>query len=124
MPDIVIDTSCLIIMDKIEALPVLQKVYDKVFTTPEIASEFGKPLPDWVKIEKVSDDKYQKLIETRLDAGESSAIALAAEKTDVTLVLDDLKARKIAKRMGFNVTGTLGVLNKAKEKGTIKKIKP
>jgi len=125
MPSIVIaDTSCLILLDKIDGFQILQEVYDEIITTPEIKKEFGKFLPEWIKIESVKDTKYQKFIETQLDKGESSAIALASEKVDVTLILDDLKARKIANRLGFKVTGTLGVINKAKEIGVIKKIRP
>jgi predicted nucleic acid-binding protein len=33
--------------------------------------------------------------------------------------LDDLKARKIAKNLGLNITGTLGILTKAKQLGLI-----
>ncbi|MBM4166255.1 MAG: DUF3368 domain-containing protein [Ignavibacteria bacterium] len=40
------------------------------------------------------------------------------------LILDDLRARKIAKSMNLKLTGTLRVLVKAKEKGFIKRIKP
>ena len=40
------------------------------------------------------------------------------------MILDDLKARKVAKRLGFKFTGTLGVINKAKENGIIERIGP
>jgi predicted nucleic acid-binding protein len=64
------------------------------------------------------------LLETYLDLGESSAIALAMEMKDSLLILDDLKARKFAKRLGMKFTGSLGVINKAKEIGVVKTIKP
>lgn len=49
MPKIVIsDTSTLILFHKIEELNLLQKVYGKLVTTPEIAMEFGEELPDWI----------------------------------------------------------------------------
>ncbi|KAA0247255.1 MAG: DUF3368 domain-containing protein [Ignavibacteriota bacterium] len=63
-------------------------------------------------------------MESLVDGGEASAIALASEKEDVLLLLDDLKARKLTKRLGVKFTGTLGILNKAKEQGIILKIKP
>ncbi len=126
MPKVLViaDTSCLVILDKIHELQILHKVYTHVITTPEVQLEFGKPLPDWIKIESVNDKKYQRFLETQLDLGESSAIALASEKTDCILILDDLKARKVARRLGFKYTGTLGVINKAKEEGIIKRIRP
>lgn len=125
MPNSVItDTSVLIIFDKIDRLDILEKVYQKIYTTPEIASEYGKPLPAWIRIETVKDKRYQKFIEAQLDRGESSVIALAIEKDDSLLIIDDLKARKFAQKLGLNITGALGVINKAKELGIIDKIKP
>ena len=60
----------------------------------------------------------------QLDKGESSAIALALEIPDCTVILDDYKARRIAKQLGINLTGTIGVIVKAKLKGIIPSIKP
>jgi len=96
MPKVIViaDTSCLVILDKIQELSMLQKVYSEVITTLEVKSEYEKSLPRWIMIESVSDIKYQRFIESQLDIGESSAIALAAEKEDSLLILDDLKARK------------------------------
>jgi predicted nucleic acid-binding protein len=58
-----------------------------------------------------------------LDKGESSAICLALEMTDVILILDDLRVRKEAKKLGLNYTGTLGVLFKTKQLGIITSLK-
>ena len=40
------------------------------------------------------------------------------------MILDDYKARKIAERLGVTLTGTIGVIIKAKLNGTISSIKP
>jgi predicted nucleic acid-binding protein len=125
MPKIVIsDTSTLILFHKIDEFILLNKVYGEIITTPEIAEEFGEELPDWIKIQSVSDKKYQNFLETQIDYGEASAIALATEFDDVLLLLDDLKARKLAARLKFKITGTLGVINKAKQMSIIDKVKP
>ncbi len=124
MPSIISDSSCLIIFDKIEGFEILHSVYKQIYTTPEVAKEFRNELPGWIIIETVKDKKYQRFIESLVDGGEASAIALASEKEDVLLLLDDLKARKLTKRLGVKFTGTLGILNKAKEQGIILKIKP
>jgi predicted nucleic acid-binding protein len=60
----------------------------------------------------------------QIDKGESSAIALALETANSTVILDDYKARKIAERLGISYTGTIGVIVKAKLKGIIPSIKP
>lgn len=121
---VIADTSCLIIFDKIDEFKILKRVYNEVITTPEVLGEFGKPLPGWIIIEPVKDKKYQRFMEAQLDLGESSVIALAVEKGDVTLILDDLRARKLSRRLGLKYTGSLGVINKAKEIGVIDKIRP
>ncbi len=125
MPEVVIsDTSTLILFHKIDEFSLLQKVYGELITTPEIVAEFGEKLPDWIKIETVSDKKYQDFLETQIDNGEASAIALATEYDDVLLLLDDLKARKLATQLSFKITGTLGVIHKARQMSVIDKVKP
>lgn len=125
MPSYVIaDASVLIIFDKLKRFDILQRIYQNIYTTTEISQEFNRPLPVWIKVEPVKDQKYLKFIRTQVDLGEASAIALAAEKDDALLIPDDLKARKLARQLGMSFTGTLGVINKAKELGIINKIKP
>lgn len=41
-----------------------------------------------------------------------------------TIILDDFKARKVAQNLGLSVTGTIGVIIKAKLNGIIPSIKP
>ena len=60
----------------------------------------------------------------QIDKGEASAIALAMENTGCTLILDDYKVRKIAEKLGIDITGTICVIIKAKLKGIIPSIKP
>ena len=121
---VISDTSCLILFHKIGELELLRKVYDSVTTTPEVAEEFMFELPDWIHIEAVKDKKYQEFLETQIDWGEASAVALAKEMEDPVLLLDDLKARKLAVKLNLKVTGTLGVIHKAKQIGLIENVKP
>jgi predicted nucleic acid-binding protein len=60
----------------------------------------------------------------QIDSGESSAIALALETPDSTVILDDYRARKIAELLGVSYTGTIGVIIKTKLNGTISSKKP
>ena len=125
MHNIVIsDTSCLIILHKIGELDLLKKVYNSVLVTPEVGQEFSDTLPLWIKIEKVKDKKYQKFLETQIDLGEASAVALAMEMDSPLLLLDDLKARKLATKLHIKFTGTLGVINKAKQIGVLEEVRP
>ncbi len=125
MPKTIIsDTSCFIILTKIGEIELLNKVYEQITTTLDIAVEFFDELPHWVKIESVVDKYKQQLLEMQIDKGEASAIALAIETPDSTVILDDYKARKIAHQLGLNYTGTIGVIIKAKLNGVIPSIKP
>ena len=53
---IISDTSCFIILSKINELDLLKKVYGQIFTTPDIVEEFDEMLPEWVIVENVSDN--------------------------------------------------------------------
>ena len=121
---IISDTSCFIILSKINELDLLKKVYGQIFTTPDIVEEFDEMLPEWVIVENVSDKSKQRILELQIDRGESSAIALALEMPKSTLILDDFKARKLAQQLGIPFTGTIGVIIKAKLNGIIPSIKP
>lgn len=121
---IISDTSCFIVLTNIGELALLQKVYEQIITTPDVAAEFGEALPAWVTIETVQDTYRQKILEMQVDKGEASALALALETPDSTLIIDDYRARKVAEKLGMNYTGTVGVIIKAKITGVIISIKP
>ena len=121
---IISDASCFIILMKINEINLLHQVYGEVTTTYEIYEEVGFELPEWVKIIKVKNINQQLRLELEIDKGESSAIALALENNNSLIILDDYKARKIAIREGLNITGTIGVIVKAKLLGFIESIDP
>lgn len=60
----------------------------------------------------------------KLDLGESEAIVLANNIDADLIIIDERKARRIAKDIGLNVTGTLGILVEAKQRGLVKELKP
>lgn len=117
------DTSCFILLDKIRELSLLQKIFDQVVTTPEVVSEFIKPLPDWVKIQSPIDHHLGEVLAMEVDKGEASLMALALENKNTLLILDDYKARKVADKLSLQYTGTLGIILKAKETGLIPGVK-
>ena len=118
------DGLCNITLTNIGELDIIQKLYNKITTTIEIATEFGEPLPEWVEILSVKSKDTQRLLEMQIDKGESSAIALALEISDSLLILDDIKARKVATQLGLSITGTLGIIIKAKLEGIIPSVIP
>lgn len=126
MPDriIIADTSVLIALSNIDELTILKDLYGSVLVTPQVSHEFGEDLPNWIVEENVSDMQKVALLQLDLDLGEASAIALALEKPDSTLIIDEHKGRSIAKRMGVKITGILGIMVKGKRQGVIPAVKP
>ena len=116
---IISDTSCLISLTNINRLELLQKTYNEIIITPEVAEEYGMPLPIWIKVIPVKNRAKIAEIHKNLDLGESSAIALAYETENPILIIDETKARKYARERGFEVTGTIGVVTRAYDKGYI-----
>ena len=121
---IISDTSCLILLDKIGELEILNKLFGTIITTAEVVEEFGQALPPWVEIMQPMDKNYQSIIEASVDKGEASAIALAVELADCLLIIDDLKGRKFAHQLGLTIIGTIGVIVDAKLAGIIPSVKP
>lgn len=78
----------------------------------------------WIKTQEVSNEPLAQLLKQTLDRGEAEAIALAIElKVDWTL-LDEREGRKVAKSLGLNVTGILGILLRAKQLGELESLQP
>ena len=121
---IVSDTSCFIILANIGELDLLQKTFGEIITTKEVLQEFGEDLPNWVLVKSATDKYRQRILETQVDRGEASAIALALEFSKSMLILDDYKARKVAENLCLEITGTIGVIIIAKKRGIINSIKP
>jgi predicted nucleic acid-binding protein len=125
MPEIIIaDTSSLIGFVKIDSLNLLREMYGRVVLTKEVADEYGGPLPDWFEVRLVNDREMIQSLLPALHLGEASAIALAIETKNATLVIDEKDGRSVASQLGIRITGTLGILLKAKKQGRIAKLRP
>ena len=118
----VTDSTCLIALERIGQLDLLREAFVALLAPPAVQVEFGV-FVDWLVVKPVSDMGVVAALETQLDEGEAEVIALAMELGDVSAILDDKKARRLAKQMGLQVIGTLGILLRAKRKGMITEVK-
>ena len=127
---IVSNSSPLIALAKIEKLDILE--YDLVIPkavfneTTEQEKEYMKELYEWGK-DKVVDVRNRKAVEYLeliVGKGEAETIVLSEELNADAVLIDDLKARKIARLRGLKVIGTIGVLLDAKERGRVHEVKP
>jgi predicted nucleic acid-binding protein len=85
---------------------------------PEAVRAWIAEPPPWLEIRPVEAGRGVDDLET-LDAGERDVIALAtAAKADL-LLMDDRDGVAAARRRGFAVTGTLGLLDLAARKGLV-----
>jgi predicted nucleic acid-binding protein len=117
---IISDTSCLIALTKIDKLELLKNLYQEIIITQDVYVEFGGSLPEWILISEVKNKQRQQELENRLDKGEASSIALALEIENSTLIIDEIKGRKIAQSLNIDIIGTIGVILLAEKRGLIK----
>ena len=74
---------------------------------------------NWIKVRTISNP-VDPLLRTALDAGEAAVIGLARELSVNLVIIDERKARKIARTIyGPHVIGSARVLDEAKKRGLI-----
>ena len=81
---------------------------------PEAVSKWAHSLPSWMSVQSCKGTP-----EVELDAGEEAAILLAQELHADLVLLDERKGRTKAGAKGLVVTGTIGVLIRAAERGLV-----
>jgi predicted nucleic acid-binding protein len=118
------DTSCLIILSRIQQLDLLQKLFGNVIITKQVADEYKDTLPAWIDVVELENTKVFDFLSHQIDIGESSSIAKALEYDDALLIIDEAKGRKISKNFNINIIGTIGVIIKAKKQGIIPQARP
>ena len=118
---IVSDTTPVNYLVLIGEIDLLEKLYGRIIIPQAVANEFHHPKtplavqnwitspPTWIEIKAAT--ALDPTI--NLGAGETEAISLAIELSADQLLLDERKARKLAKARGFTVTGTLNILEYA-----------
>lgn len=133
MHKVVSNTTPLISLLKINHLTLLRDLYSEIYIPKEVytelekgkSKEYYKDLSeiDWIKIREINDKKSLSYF-LDLDKGEAETIILANEINADLVIIDEILGRFHAKNSNLKVTGTLGILLKAKNTGYIKKIKP
>lgn len=131
---VVCNTSPLILLGKIHQLDLLLQLYKEVFIPGSVWDEIEegsgkevKRIQSLLQTSKVQLRKATKQalerVSVDLGPGEREAIALALETRADLVILDDHKGRCIAREKGLSVTGTIGVLVEARERGVIPSVR-
>jgi predicted nucleic acid-binding protein len=117
----VVDTSPLIFLAKLGRLELLRDGADAVCAPRAVLAEV-RAQPDeatlaierasqtWLSVRQVSNRSAVEILLADLDLGEAETIVLAREIEADKVVMDDLDARRFARRVGLDMIGTMGLL--------------
>lgn len=131
MRKVVVNTTPLIALAGIGQLELLHSLYGEILIPEavmnETQSEPARSLvlnAEWIRKRIILHPEKKTMYRARLHPGEVEVMILAEEEDADLVIMDDNTAKKTAKYLGFNVTGTLGVLVKAKKEGLIAEVAP
>lgn len=130
---LIADTGPLLALARVEMLPVLAVLFQRVFL-PDVVLEECLAKPDRQDAERIRQAVNSGILTVTatlqarpqlsdLDRGEQAAIELAIQKHGC-LLLDERRGRRAAKALHLKVIGALGVLLLAKSSGKIPAVSP
>lgn len=126
---VVADTSPVLYLHLIGQIELLRSLFAEIHipqavfkemchsAAPESFRMWALSRPDWILVDRdpdIADDEV-----SRLDAGERAAIVLAEQLSADLLLIDERRGARVALSKGIEVTGTLGVLDRAARRGLI-----
>lgn len=134
MAEIICNTSPLQYLHQIGRLDLLPRLVERIVIPTTVAEELSEgrrlgcnlPVPEhlpWIEQRPPPQTKLLRLV-AALGPGETGVLSLALESQDPVVILDDALARRHAKLLGLNLTGTLGILLDAKRAGLITALAP
>lgn len=133
MSRIVCNSGPLIALGILGRLDILKFLFDEVMVPEAVRNEIeqgGTKLSgladfqkaNWIKIVP-PDQKHDQLLFSLLDAGEAAVISLALKEKAAIVLIDERKARKVARDIyGLQPIGTVRILVEAKKKNLLPEI--
>ncbi len=120
MPVLLCDTGPLVALSFLGLLEILSSLYSPLVTRTVLrewqARDERRDLPS--SFETIDTAPPDPLLAVQLDPGEASVIQAAIERGGTRVLLDERKARKLARRVfGFETIGTAGILVQARRRG-------
>lgn len=135
MRKVVVNTTPLIALSHVGQINLLKKLYGEIIIPTAVYEELsvkpdsaGKKAVDssldWIRVEKIKNQMAKDMYKTQLHDGEVEVMIIAMEMEADVVIIDDANAKKYAKYLKLPVTGTLGVLLRAKREGYIDRLEP
>ena len=131
--DLVINTGPVLALAAAGHLRILRELFAKVIVPYEVVQEieaggrtqFAREefrAASWLD-KRAASVSLSPLLQSTLDPGEAAVVALATSERIPTVAIDENVGRRIARLHGLNVTGSLGILIQAKQKGAAVKMR-
>lgn len=131
---VIVNTTPIISLSILGLLELLKDMYEEVIVPGTVHKEVlagGKHgigvreymAASWIQKKEIKNRALRKHY-FDLDDGEAEVLVLAEELEADLVIIDEYLGRKYAEILGLKLTGTLGILVKAKEQGKIKTVKP
>ncbi|SDL68679.1 DUF3368 domain-containing protein [Halarsenatibacter silvermanii] len=135
MPEVVADSTVIIFLSNIGHLWLIKELYEEIYIPEAVLKEIrvkgesskafrNMDKADYIKKFNSENIKASDFLSSSIHKGEAEVIALAKQIEATRVIIDDYAARKHARYLDLNVTGTLGVLLRAKNEGLIDSVKP
>jgi len=127
----VVDASPLIFLAKLDRLELLRAAADEILIPPRVLAEvlaldddaaerIREAARGWLQ-EKEPEPSGKRSSE--VEPGELEVIAVARQVAAERVVIDDLAARRRARRVGLSPVGTLGLLLAARLRGDLPSVR-
>ncbi len=134
MPVVICNTSPIQYLYQADMMELLPALAGQVYVPEAVVAELKEGrrrnvlLPvledlSWLIVRPVRDRTLLPLV-THLGDGEKEVLALGLEMQDALLLLDDRDARRYAQTLKLEISGTLGLLLRAKERGILDAVRP
>jgi predicted nucleic acid-binding protein len=132
---VIADATPLIALAKINKLSLLKRLFGTLHIPPAVYAEVVTHAPrrpgadevreaTWIQTTSIQDTSALRYLRAALDPGEAETLILAEEMNADWVLLDESKARRIAKALGLSHIGTVGLLLLAKRRGYTAEVRP
>jgi predicted nucleic acid-binding protein len=121
------NTTPIIALSSIQCLPLLPQLFGEIHLVAEVIDECaaGGPISvpalheiEWIKSVQSTPIQHTSVL-LELDKGEKHTLDMACKYHADWVIIDEKIGRNMAEYLGLRVTGTLGILLKAKQQGLI-----